>query len=161
MDLSAMLTAQRVRANVTVSDWQEAVRAVGKLLVSSRGVEERYVEAMIETVRELGPYIVIAPGIALPHAAPDAGVIEPSLALITLNPPVEFGNPDNDPVSLVIAFASPDKSTHMQALRELAMILSDAGNCERLKSARTEAEILRVMRSIPPAQQDAGECERR
>ena len=53
-------------------------------MVKNGTIEERYIDGMIETVKNLGPYIVIAPGVALPHARPEDGVIEPSMSLVTL-----------------------------------------------------------------------------
>jgi PTS system ascorbate-specific IIA component len=58
---------------------------------------------MRRVLQELGPYAVIAPGIALLHARPDDGVLAPCLALITLSRAVEFGSEQNDPVDLVFA----------------------------------------------------------
>ncbi len=43
-------------------------------------------------------HIVIAPGIALPHARPEDGVIDSTVAVVRLAEPVNFGNEDNDPV---------------------------------------------------------------
>lgn len=39
-------------------------------------IKESYIDAMVNTVKNMGPYIVIAPGIAMPHAAPEDGVLK-------------------------------------------------------------------------------------
>jgi mannitol/fructose-specific phosphotransferase system IIA component (Ntr-type) len=104
---------------------------------------------MIHTAKELGPYIVIAPGLALPHSRPEDGVLEPCMALITLDPQIEFGNPDNDPVDLVIAFGAVDNEQHVEALQDMATILSEPGNLEALREAETKEQILEVMWSVP------------
>lgn len=140
-----MLPRERVKAGVSVSNWEEAVHEVGGLMVSSGAVEERYVEAMIQTVHELGPYIVIAPGIAMPHALPEKGVIEPCMAILTLDPPIPFGNPDNDPVMIVVAFGAVDKEQHVEALRQMAQVLSQDKNTEALKQAESVDEIVEIM----------------
>jgi len=145
MELKELLIPARVNVQVKAANWEEAVRAVGRLMVDSGGVEERYIDAMIETVQQLGPYIVIAPGIAMPHALPDCGVKENCMAIITLDPPVEFGNEDNDPVFVVLAFGAKDKTDHMQALRQVATVLSQQANVDALQAARTKEDILAVM----------------
>jgi mannitol/fructose-specific phosphotransferase system IIA component (Ntr-type) len=71
------------------------------------------------------------------------------MALITLDPHIEFGNPDNDPVDLVIAFGAVDNEQHVEALRDMATILSEPGNLEALRAAETKEEILEVMWSVP------------
>ena len=149
MNLRELLTRERIATNVQVDHWEDAVRAVGRLMVDTGAVEERYIDGMINTAKELGPYIVIAPGLALPHSRPEDGVLEPCMALITIEPPTEFGNPDNDPVDLVIAFGAVDTEQHVEALRDMATILSEPGNLDALRAADTEEEILKVMWSVP------------
>lgn len=151
MNLRQLLTAERVATDVTVEDWEGAVRAVGRLMVDTGVVEERYIDGMIDTAKELGPYIVIAPGLALPHSRPEDGVLQPCMALITLKPPVNFGNPDNDPVDVVIAFGAVDHEQHVEALRDMATILSEPSNLAALRAAKTKEQILEIMWSAPEA----------
>jgi mannitol/fructose-specific phosphotransferase system IIA component (Ntr-type) len=151
VNLKQLLTAERVATNVKVDNWEDAVRAIGRLMVDTNVVEERYIDGMINTAKELGPYIVIAPGIALPHSRPEDGVLAPCMALITLAPPIDFGSSENDPVRVVIAFGAVDNQQHVQALQDMALILSDSDNLNALQSAEIEEEILRVMWSSPTA----------
>lgn len=133
-----------------VSDWKEAIRACGRLLEADSAVEARYTPAMIRVAREFGPYIVVAPGIALPHAFPSDGVIKPSMALVKLKTPVYFGNKDNDPVWLLVALAALDSHQHLRGLADLADILSNELNIRKLHSCRTPKELLDVFyQSIP------------
>jgi mannitol/fructose-specific phosphotransferase system IIA component (Ntr-type) len=142
-----MLTEDTIALGVQVRDWQDAVRKAGQLLVNSGAAEPRYVDAMIQMVKEIGPYIVIAPGVALPHARPEAGVKKPCMSLLTLDPPVSFGNADNDPVTLVIAFGTPDKEGHIAALAELARLLEDAEVLARIMRAASSTELLALVRT--------------
>ena len=151
MNLRELLSAERVATDVTVEDWEGAVRAVGRLMVDTGVVEERYIDGMISTAKELGPYIVIAPGLALPHSRPEDGVLQPCMALVTLEPPVDFGNPDNDPVDVVIAFGAVDHEQHVEALRDMATILSEPSNLSALHAAKTKEQILEIMWSAPEA----------
>jgi len=82
--LENILTEKAIRLKARAVDWQEAVRMGGELLVNAGFAKPSYIEAMVETVKQLGPYSVIAPGIAMPHARPEAGVIKPGLSLVTL-----------------------------------------------------------------------------
>lgn len=121
--LSELIPAGRIQLDSTVADWREAVRVAGKLLLNDGMIKPAYIEAMIATAEELGPYIVIAPGIAMPHARPDAGVIHTGMSLLRLSPPVNFGNADHDPVTLVFALAALDKRIHLKAMQTLAELL--------------------------------------
>jgi PTS system ascorbate-specific IIA component len=145
--LRDLLAAETVRARVQVGTWQEATTAAGELLVGARLTEPRYVAAMQRVLQELGPYAVIAPGIALLHARPEDGVLAPCLALITLAQPVEFGSQQNDPVDLVFALGAVDKTAHLAALQELASLLMDTQVLTRLRAAADDQALLVAIQS--------------
>lgn len=148
--LSTMLTKETIALGLHARDWQEAVTEAGNLLVKAGKIEPRYVEAMIRMVKEIGPYIVIAPGVALPHARPEDGVKEACMSLITLRKPVPFGNQNNDPVELVVAFGSPDSKGHVEALAELARVLGDEEALVRLRRAMSVQDILTIVAGRAP-----------
>lgn len=104
----------------------EAIAESGRLLVASGRVELPYVDEMVQAVEDHGPYIVIAPGIALAHGRPSKLVLETGISLVTLAQPVAFGNEKNDPVRLVIGLAAFDHTAHLGMMRDLAAMLSDS-----------------------------------
>ncbi|MEZ0346143.1 MAG: PTS sugar transporter subunit IIA [Infirmifilum sp.] len=135
----------RVLTGVRVNSWEEAVRLAGKLLVECGVVEERYVDAMVRVTRELGPYAVIAPGVAMPHARPEDGAREVGLSLVVLSEGVNFGSP-NDPVYVIIGFAAKDKSSHLRVLQELAELLSGEGVVEKLRHINSPEDFRALLR---------------
>lgn len=145
--LNQLFTPQTVRARLAVRDWQETVRAVGRLLVESGSVTPGYVQAMEDALRELGPYAVLAPGIVLLHARPENGVLKPCIALATLAAPVSFGHSQNDPVDIALALGATDKTSHILALRQLAGLLADAAALARLRAAPDDAALLAVVQA--------------
>lgn len=136
----------RVLVGASARDWVEAVRLAGELLVRDGVVEERYVEAMVRVTEELGPYAVIAPGVAMPHARPEDGAREVGLSLVVLREGVNFGSP-NDPVYVVIGFAAKDKTSHLRVLQQLAEFLSEPDVVEELKRIRSEDELRTLLLS--------------
>ena len=124
MNLEQLLNTECAAVHLQTSDWRDAIRKTGSLMVNSGAVTPAYVDAMIETAEELGPYIVIAPGIAMPHARPERGVIHSAISIVTLDPAVDFGNSQNDPVHLVFAFATVDNKQHIKALTEISSVFS-------------------------------------
>jgi len=147
MKLTDLLRPNLIAVNVHVKDWQEAVRESGRLLVEDQAVEPRFVDAMIEVVKEFGPYIVLAPGFAMPHAKAEAGCLKTSMSLITLTEPVEFGNPENDPVYVVAALTAKDHNEHIGALSQLADVLSNDTVVDELAAANSVEEILAIVNS--------------
>lgn len=148
IEAKKLIRENLVAVDVEVDDWQEAIRAAGNLMVADGAVEERFVDAMIRVATEFGPYIVVAPGIALPHARPEDGVIEASIAIVRLKTPVNFGNEDNDPVYLVVALAAVDQEQHIDGLRQLALVLGDDDKIIAIKEATTREELLDIFWSV-------------
>jgi PTS system ascorbate-specific IIA component len=113
---------------------EQAIRAAGDLLVASGAAESSYVDAMVESYRTKGPYFILAPHIAIPHAKPEQGVHEASVSFVRLRMPVSFGHKTNDPVTLVFALGSASNDEHIALLQKLTLMLNDAGNIEALKT---------------------------
>jgi len=143
--LAGFLPVERIRVNYTAENWVDAVLAAGKLLQSTGAVEEQYGQAMVNTARQLGPYIVVSPGIAVAHALPHEGVIKSALAMITLNPPIRFGSAENDPVRLLIAIAALDSSQHVDALRDMADVLFDPTLRNALMQAASPEDAFNIL----------------
>ncbi len=121
--------------------WEEAVRRAGGLLERQGYILPAYTQAMVDMVKELGPYIVIMPGVALAHARPEGNVKRNSIALVTFRQGVPFGNESNDPVYAVFAIAATSDQEHLELFRTLAKFIAEEENVERLKTARTYEEI--------------------
>ncbi len=144
--LKDLLTEKTIRLNVEVKDWEEAVRIGGELLEKDGAIEHRYIDAMIDSVKDIGPYIVIAPGIAMPHARPESGAKKIGMSLITLKNPVNFGNKENDPVKIVVCLCAVDHSSHLKALSELVELLGDERFISTLLNSSSQDEIFNYIR---------------
>lgn len=133
-----------------VNDWQSAVEIASKPLLEQGYIEESYVEAIISSVNEIGPYIVLAPKVAVPHASPDAGVHRLGISLLQLKEPVNFGLEDDEDknVQLIFVLATVDSSAHLKALQQLALILDDDDIIESLIKAETPKEILGLIEKV-------------
>lgn len=145
--LAKTLSENSIRVGAIALDWQHAIAMAGELLQASGYAAPDYATAMIDAVSELGPYIVIAPGLALAHAKPTELVYETGLCLVTLAEPIEFGHSSNDPVRLVFALAAIDHSAHLGLLAELSDFLSADSNVNFLLNARSTDEIIGYLNS--------------
>ena len=126
-------------------DWRAAVRLAGRALCDSGATNAGYSDEMIRMIDEHGPYVVIAPGLALAHARPGPDVLADGLAVVTLATPVLFGHPHNDPVSVVVGLAIKSAETHLETVAELATIFNDSSAISRLATASSVAEIQEIM----------------
>ena len=127
-----------------LADRTEAIKLAGELLQQSGRVNAPYINSMVDAVERFGPYIVIAPGIALAHGKSEDGVIETGLSLVVLREPLAFGHGDNDPVEIVFGLAATDHQSHLGLMGELASFLGDQ---ERVTSL-LRAEDLTQLRSL-------------
>jgi PTS system ascorbate-specific IIA component len=118
-----------------------AIEVAGQLLVQSGKAKPSYVSSMLEAVERFGPYIVIAPGIALAHGKPSEEVIETGLSLLVLKQAIEFQHSQNDPVQLVFGLAATDHESHIETMAKLAEVLSDQ---ERVNSLLTSSDFEQI-----------------
>ncbi len=142
-----MLTINKnlIQLEVEAETAEEAIRAAGKLLAAENKVEERYIDAMVKGFEDVGPYIVLAPSIAIPHARPEHGVIEQGFSLVRLKKPVVFGHPTNDPVQLVCAICGTDSTSHIGMLQSIAAVLGDKEKLKIILTSNSEEEILSIL----------------
>jgi PTS system ascorbate-specific IIA component len=117
--------------HIEVTDWEGALTKAVALLESDLRVTSEYLGEVLAANQKLGPYFVIAPGIAIAHAAPGVGVLETGMALLRLEQPVISGS-NNDPVRLVFAFCSVDADSHVELLASFASVMTAEGNVNRL-----------------------------
>ncbi|MDA0566904.1 PTS sugar transporter subunit IIA [Streptomonospora sp. S1-112] len=139
--LSQLLPVDAIVTGIQVDGWRSAIRAAGELLVATGATTADYIEQMQSAVDEYGPYIVIAPGLALAHARPSPAVLRTGLSWAGLQEPVEFGHSTNDPVRLVVGLAAVDHDGHSSALSRLARLLADPARLDRLSRSTSAEEI--------------------
>ncbi len=142
--LADLLGDEFIAVGVRAANWEEAVRAAGELICRSGAAREEFVESMVKTVEEMGPYIVVAPGVALPHGRIGYGIHRLGMSLITLETPVPFFHPTNDPVRVVFCLAPVDHYAHLQALADF-MSLLERGKLREIMEARSVEQINMIL----------------
>ena len=145
--LSNIINEKLIRLNVNAKDWEDAIRKSASALLENDKITASYIDAMIKTTKEVGPYIVITKYVALPHARPEDGAKEIAIGIATLEHPIEFGNIDNDPVKYVFSLSALDNDSHLQAMSELADLLGKEEFYDVLDKAKNAGEIMDYIRS--------------
>lgn len=129
---------------VRAERWEDAIRQAGRLLVKAGDIREDYIDRMIQTVYEYGPYIVLAPGFALAHAAPCAGVFRDAVSLVNLKGSVEFGS-KNDPVSVVLCLACRDGTSHIEMMQKVASVLMRGDTIAKLAGCQSIEQMYQLV----------------
>ncbi len=145
--LEQFLPKSRIQIVERINSWQDAVRLCAKPLLDEGIIETRYVDNIFRIYEKVGPYFVIAPRIAMPHARPEEGANETGFSLLVVSSGVNFYSKENDPVSLIIMLSAKDNTEHLSALASVAEILSDDANIERLTNAKTADEIFTFIKN--------------
>lgn len=120
-----IITREAIRIDSEVDSAEEAILAAGNALLASGACSEEYVQAMVGNYREFGPYFVIAPGLAMPHARPEQGALKAQLSFVRLRKPVVFGHAENDPVQLVLGLSATGQDEHIALIQQLVTLLGD------------------------------------
>ena len=142
------VTVDDIEVGVRAENWEDAIRKSAEHLLKTGKIEARYIDAMIDAVHKIGPYIVLGNHVALAHARPECGVKELAISFTTLNPPVSFGSDGFDPIKLIITLAAIDADSHMDLMSELAGILMEEENVERLAASKTSREFFDLLQQM-------------
>jgi mannitol operon transcriptional antiterminator len=143
--LNDLLKRENIQIKDEVPDWKEAIRIAAEPLQRNRLITREYIQAMVDNIVKMGPYIVIAPKVAIPHARPEDGVNELSMSLLKLTNAVPFSDKVVHSIKLVIVLAAIDGETHLKALSQLTDMLSDETSMKKLLTAESPVEIFKLV----------------
>jgi Phosphotransferase system mannitol/fructose-specific IIA domain (Ntr-type) len=143
----SLIENNSIKLNQTAANWEEAIKIGTDLLVASGAIEPRYYDNIVSNIKEMGPYIVLAPGLAMPHARPEEGVIRTAFGLTTLAQPVDF---DGEQISVLVTLAGSDSDIHMEGIMEITQIFDDPDsedgvNIQKFLDCKTQEDVLAVI----------------
>lgn len=140
--LKDVISEELVNLKVNVANWKEAIQKSSEPLLKHEFITQNYIDEMIGNVEENGPYIVIAPGIALPHARPASGAKKMGISIVTLKNEVEFGHRENDPVKFIFCLSAIDNHSHIDVLSNLITLLNDESFSHILLESNNSREVV-------------------
>ncbi len=144
MILKDLVDAGRISFHEKFDNWEDSIRAASQPLIEEGAIEQNYVQAMIDSVHEFGPYIVLAPNIAMPHRQEGAaGVNKTAICFMKVEHPVSFeeGNPDKD-ARLFFVLASQNNDQHMANMEKLANALMIDNFTEKMLEVKCVEDLL-------------------
>ena len=110
-------------------NWEEAIRISCEKLVENNYITESYIDEIIDSVYEYGPYIVIVPQVAMPHAKPDnPGVLDTGISFTKFPREVNFVDLNKNevlPATLFFTLAAKNSDEHLKNIMELMELLND------------------------------------
>lgn len=126
--------------------WEDAIKKSCDKLIEKKIVDDRYPQQIIDTVNKYGPYIVLVPGVAMPHCQENAeGVNDTAIAFMKVNKPVVFDEDDRDKdAKIFFTVASEDNKKHLENIAALSDILCDDEIVEALCEAKNEEDLRKI-----------------
>ena len=134
-----MINKEHIQIVNRVKDWREAIRVGSEPLLQDKIINSNYIEQMIRNVEKMGDYIVVAEGIALPHARPEDGANSSAIAILKLKEKVRFS--EGKEVNTIMVLASSSGENHLVTLKLIANTLSNKDNYNRLIEAESIEDI--------------------
>lgn len=144
MENKFVLVEDLVQFESSVESWQEAIIKSSQPLLDGGYVEQGYIDGMIDSVNEYGPYIVIAPKVAMPHARPETGSKKIGYSILKLEKPVAFSEEAEHQVELLIALSCVNAEAHIEMLQFIVEVLSDEDKFSRALTATTKKELVEI-----------------
>ncbi len=141
--LKDLIDESRIIFRDSVSNWEESIELSALPLLKAGDIEKKYVEKVIQNVKELGPYIVVAPNFVISHARPEAGVNRLAMSLLVLQKPVNFSETKDRKARVIVTLAAPDGEKHLLALQQLSTLLVEAG--DKLLEVKSTEEVLTLI----------------
>lgn len=139
------LIEDRIYFTNKVLDWESTIIESSQSLLSEKYMKKEYIESMITNIKEFGPYIIIADGVAMPHSRPEDGALKTGMSFMKIENGVLF--PETEiPVTIFFTLVATDNESHIEAIMELADLLGDETKLEKLLSVTNKEELLQIIK---------------
>ncbi|MDD5791715.1 MAG: PTS sugar transporter subunit IIA [Erysipelotrichaceae bacterium] len=127
-------------------DWRDAIRAAAQPMIADGTIDDEYIVKLIKNVEEWGPYIIIAPNVAMPHSSVGTGgVHKTAIGFMKTKKPVVFDPEDESKnAQLFFTLAAVDNEQHLNNMMALSEMLMKDGIIEDLLNAKTEQDLLDI-----------------
>lgn len=127
--------------------WQNMIQMAGQPLLDDGLIAQEYVDEIITTCTEKGPYMNIGPNIVLAHARPLPSTKKAVMALLLSKQPAALLDDPAHTARLWIFLATPDDRSHIELIQKLATLLMDADRVQRVLAANSQEELLSSLRA--------------
>lgn len=138
LSLADILSPAFIQLNLSTKSWEEAFYIAATPLIDAEIVSRRYIDKIIQTTYEEGPYMVISDHVALPHARPEEGAKKVGLGITVLKHPINILG--QTPMKYIFTLAAVDNKKHLTALAELVSLLDQPRFFEMLDQAESPEE---------------------
>lgn len=146
--LENLIKNDSIKVGLSASDYKEAIKLSMQPLIDKKVIDENYYLSILESLKNYGPYFIIADHVAMPHAQNEVGVFDNGFSLITLEKEIYFEG-DSRPIDILIGLASASSDIHVGvALPQIVSIFENEENIEKIRKAKSKEEVINVIKSV-------------
>ncbi|MEN0614353.1 PTS sugar transporter subunit IIA [Klebsiella indica] len=128
-------------------NWRSAIQLACRPLEQQKKITTEYVQAIIHATEQDGPWYILSPMFALPHARPENGVLSKNsvLSLLCCREYVEFpGHPD---IRLIVVLAAANSEQHIQTIQRLVCWLDEGDRLQRFTTVKNKTQFAELIAS--------------
>lgn len=146
IQLKEILSPSQVLVTANVTSKKKALEVIAQAVASqcTELDEHELFEQLIE--REKLGTTGFGKGVAIPHCRIDH-CQQPIAVVLKLVNPIDFDAVDNELVDILVGLVVPANATdeHLQLLKQIAELLSNAQACKQIRSATSNQELYQVL----------------
>lgn len=137
----SILSVEKIKVHAPIKTKEEAIKLVGQMLVDAGHVPANYIDKMLE--REQLVSTDLGGGLAMPHGTNEAKslIVSTGISILTIPEGIDFGG--DEPARLIIGLAAIGDD-HMDVLTNVAMLVSDEEEFEKIITSADPNELLEI-----------------
>ncbi|URN94737.1 MAG: PTS sugar transporter subunit IIA [Candidatus Pristimantibacillus lignocellulolyticus] len=137
----SILSVEKIKVHAPIKTKEEAIKLVGQMLVDAGHVPANYIDKMLE--REQLVSTDLGGGLAMPHGTNEAKslIVSTGISILTVPEGIDFGG--DEPARLIIGLAAIGDD-HMDVLTNVAMLVSDEEEFEKIITSADPNELLEI-----------------
>lgn len=128
-------------------NWRHAIQLACRPLEQQKKITAQYAQAIINATERDGPWYILSPAFALPHARPEEGVLSrnSALSLLCCSESVDFpGYPD---IRLIVVLAAADSEQHIQTIQRLVCWLDEGDRLQQFTAVKDKTQFAGLIAS--------------
>lgn len=126
----------------------DAIKMCGQVLLNNGYVRPEYIEDMLEREKLITTYV--GNHASIPHGLSNSSenILHSGISFVQVPNGVEFGTAEESKIAYIIIGIAGKNGEHLDILGNLALILTDMKNVEKIKNATKKSEIVQIFQSI-------------
>lgn len=126
--------------------WRKAIKLGTKCMEKLGVIEPSYHEKIIHNLKVYGPYMVVAPGVAIAHAGASDGVLMDGIGVTIIEDGIMFFDRYEKPVHVIFTLALKTKEAHL-IVEQLMKLALNEEKMQKIKMASSKRDIYHYVKS--------------